>query len=61
MSKLNSVTSDSAPHMLRDEEADQVTGGVLGPEPLGTAQLFWDPLWWEVGRTGHLPTVSIPR
>lgn len=44
---------------LRDNELEAVNGGVLDVRPLGTQQLFWDPLWWQVGATGHLPTVSI--
>jgi len=46
---------------LCDEEIDRVTGGVLDAAPLGSQQLFWDPMWWQVGATGHLPTVSVPR
>ena len=45
--------------VLQDNELDVVNGGTLDAAPLGTQQLFWDPLWWEVGRTGHLPTVGI--
>ena len=55
------VTSKVEPHALGDSEVDTVIGGTLSALPLGTEELFWDPLWWEVGRTGHLPTVRIPR
>jgi len=41
---------------LNDADLDTVTGGALSDV---TMPQFWDPLWWEVGRTGHLPTVSI--
>ena len=47
--------------LLQDNELDTVNGGVLDAAPLGTQQLFWDPLWWQVGATGHLPIVRIPR
>jgi hypothetical protein len=46
---------------LCDEEIGRVSGGVLSAAPLGSQQLFWDPMWWQVGQTGHLPTVSAPR
>ena len=55
------VTSDVGLRALRDGEMDTVVAGTLSALPLGTEQLFWDPLWWEVGRTGHLPTVRVPR
>jgi len=54
--KLDAIADVNA---LRDDELNAVTGGVLDAAPLGSQQLFWDPLWWEVGRTGHLPTVTI--
>jgi hypothetical protein len=43
---------------LQANELNAVTGGTLDAAPLGTQQLFWDPLWWQVGATGHLPTVG---
>jgi hypothetical protein len=48
-------------HALGDEDMELVTGGTLSAAPLGSEQLFWDPVWWQVGQTGHLPTVSVPR
>lgn len=59
MSKTNSTITTI--RELRDEEIELVAGGVLSAEPLGSQQLFWDPVWWQVGQTGHLPTVSVPR
>ena len=55
------LTSNADLRVLQDNELDVVNGGVLDAAPLGTQQLFWDPLWWEVGRTGHLPIIQIPR
>jgi hypothetical protein len=46
---------------LCDDEIERVTGGVLSAAPLGSEQLFWDPVWWQVGQTGHLPVASAPR
>ena len=44
---------------LRADEVNAVTGGELSVRPLGTEQLFWDPMWWEVGQTGTLPRPTI--
>ena len=44
---------------LKDNELDVVSGGQGDVPP--TMPVFWDPLWWYVDRTGHLPTVSVPR
>jgi len=51
---MSKTDTTNALRSLRDEEMGVVTGGVLGPEPLGTGQLFWDPLWWQVGATGTI-------
>jgi hypothetical protein len=59
MSKTDTTPVDIC--VLRDEDLDGVTGGELSVRPLGTEQLFWDPMWWQVGATGHLPTVTIGR
>lgn len=56
------VTSKADLRVLQANEVNAVNGGTLDAAPLGTQQLFWDPLWWQVGATGHLPTVGpIPR
>jgi hypothetical protein len=46
------VTSKVEPEALKDNALESVQGG--------TPPLFWDPLWWYVDRTGHLPTISVP-
>jgi hypothetical protein len=43
--------SDTTTRDIRELRTDDV-------RPLGTQQLFWDPLWWQVGATGHLPTAD---
>ena len=55
------VTSKADLRPLQVNEVDAVNGGTLDAAPLGTQQLFWDPMWWEVGRTGHLPIITVPR
>jgi hypothetical protein len=63
MGKIDTTTRDL--RELRSDELYAVSGAALGVRPLGTEQLFWDPLWWQVGATGHLPTaeelIRLPR
>ena len=63
MGKIDTTTRDL--RELRSDELCAVSGAALDVRPLGTQQLFWDPLWWQVGATGHLPTadelIRLPR
>jgi hypothetical protein len=57
----NTYTATVELRALRDDEMEMVVGGTLSTAPLGSQPLFWDPVWWQVGQTGHLPTVSVPH